>query len=67
MKKLLLLGLSVLILSLLLVSGCVDVQVKESCESIFDDCNYSCGEGIGNSICKTGCTNDFNNCKEKRG
>jgi len=59
MKYLLLISLLV---GLFLISGCS--ELSDPCKSAFENCNYSCGDGILNSICKEKCTYDYNKCQE---
>lgn len=41
-------------------------KIVDPCERAFDTCNRECGEGWGSGLCKTGCTYDYNKCKENR-
>lgn len=41
-------------------------KIIDPCETAFDNCNRDCGEGWGSGLCKTGCTYDYNKCKENR-
>ena len=59
MKKILFVALGILLLAGLMLTGCVD-----ECKNTFEDCNYSCGEGLLSKLCKEKCTYDYNQCKE---
>lgn len=50
---------------LLYTNGVFDDVVKDPCEKEFEDCNYACGDGFLNSLCKSGCTKQYRECKEK--
>ena len=56
-----------LLISIFLVSGCTvssplypKEQAKNTAKAEFDECNQRCGDGILNSICKEGCTYQYN-------
>ena len=52
----------ILLIGLLLVSGCS--EISDPCKSKFEDCNYNCGDGILSSVCKEKCTYQYNDCRE---
>lgn len=55
-----------IIIALFLLMGCTEIKkVADPCRSAFEDCNYSCGEGVLSSICKEKCTYDYNTCREQ--
>ena len=56
----------VIILSVIAISGCTGAAIVDpcrgKCESRFNECNHRCGQGILSSVCKEGCTYDYNKC-----
>lgn len=67
MNKTTTLSFLLLILVALLVSSCSEIStITDPCKSEFEDCKYSCGEGILNKICKEKCTYDYNKCQEEK-
>lgn len=57
----------VLLISLIFITGCSKIdEVTDKCKLTFEDCNYNCGEGILNSICKEKCTYQYNKCVEEK-
>jgi hypothetical protein len=66
MKKILFSLLMIIILLSLILTGCSEIsKVTDPCKSAFEDCNYGCGDGILNKVCKEKCTYDYNKCKEQ--
>lgn len=58
----------IVLATIVLISGCTSPSLKspkeqaqEQARESFDQCNYQCGEGILNSLCKEKCTYDYNN------
>jgi len=65
MKKVLLSVLIVLLLFSFILTGCSEIsKATDPCKSAFEDCNYDCGEGLLNKLCKEKCTYDYNKCNE---
>ncbi|MDA3856357.1 MAG: hypothetical protein PF569_08930 [Candidatus Woesearchaeota archaeon] len=53
-------------LFLLIFSGCSVIEkFTDECKSNFEECKYSCGEGLLSNICQSKCTYDYNQCKEE--
>ncbi len=49
---------------LFFISGCSEIsKVTDKCKTAFEDCKYSCGDGILSSICKEKCTYQYDKCK----
>ncbi len=48
--------------SIIIQSGALEKAV-DPCAKQLESCNYGCGEGLFNSICKEKCSYDYRNCK----
>lgn len=62
-RKELLVGLIVLAAAgMIVLSGCTSVALtcEDQSRQQLDRCNTDCGEGILNSVCKSGCTAEHN-------
>lgn len=60
---------SALLVTTVFMSGCTEITGKVAemtcegnCRGNRDSCNDRCGSGILNSICKEGCTLNYNDC-----
>lgn len=47
---------------IIIQSGALE-KATDPCKKQFEECNYQCGEGFLNSICKSGCTEIYQECK----
>jgi len=56
--------LLVIATAIIIRSGAFEKAINP-CEKEFSDCNYGCGEGILNSICKEKCTYDYGVCQNE--
>lgn len=53
-----------LFIVLFFISGCSEIsKITDKCKTAFEDCKYSCGDGILSSICKEKCTYQYDKCK----
>lgn len=69
MKRISIIILLVGLIGVIAVSGCISSgvgSVVDPCERQFNDCNHRCGEGFLNSICKEGCTSQYNQCRQNK-
>jgi len=65
MRKINLILIVLLIIGLMIVSGCSEItKVTDPCKSAFEDCNYGCGDGLLNKVCKEKCSYDYRKCQE---
>lgn len=62
-------GIGVVILIILLIAigigayFVISSGMLDPCKSKLQECNYGCGEGILNSICKEKCSYDYRSCE----
>jgi len=65
-------GIVIFIIILLILLGVAAYFIVQSgalekaidpCKKQLDECNYGCGEGILNSVCKEKCSYDYRSCK----
>jgi len=67
MKKLIIILMAILLISLIFVSGCSEItKITDPCKAEYDECNYGCGEGWGSGLCKTSCSSQYSQCKKNK-
>jgi hypothetical protein len=66
-SSLILIGVIILLVigAVVLIQSGIIQKAFDPCEKEFSNCNYGCGEGLLNSLCKEKCSFDYRSCENE--